>query len=87
MLIQREQTEQTWDIHVGAVDVVPWGQIPAFLAIRRGALLSRPRLVPPREEHKEKFIDDVGVGDVEVVLQSRNVDIATDLERWLVVEV
>lgn len=86
MLIQRCSIEQTWDIHVRAVDVIPWGQIPSFLAIRRGTLLSRPRLVPPGEEHEEEFIDDVRVGDVEVVLQSRNVNIATDLERWLAVE-
>ncbi len=82
--MRRDRIKQTWDIHVGAVDVIPRGEVPAFLAIRRRALLSRPRLVSPGKEHDEEFVDDVGVGDVKVVLQSRDVDIATNLESWLV---
>jgi hypothetical protein len=35
--------------------------------------------VSPGEEHKAQFIDHIGVGDVEVVFQSRDGDIAVEL--------
>jgi hypothetical protein len=51
-----------------------------ILAIRAGDLLSRPRLMSPGEEDNEELVDDVEVGDVEVVLERRHIDIAANLE-------
>lgn len=60
----------TWNVHIGAVDIFPRGQIPTLLAIRSNSLLSRPGLVSPREQHEEQLVDDVGIRDVEVMLES-----------------
>jgi hypothetical protein len=35
--------------------------------------------VPPREQDEEQLVDDIRVGDVEVVLEGGNVDISTKL--------
>lgn len=42
-------------------------------------LLARPRLVSPREEDEEKFVYDVAVRDVEVVLELEKCEISLDL--------
>ena len=74
------------DVHVGGVEVLARGQ-----EVGRGAgagvrargveagLLPGPRAVPPGEEDDEEFGEDVGVGDVEVVLQLGDVDVAVEL--------
>lgn len=72
-------SQHTWDIHIGAVDVFSGREVPSILAILSDSLLARPRLVSPREKDEEQFVDDVRVGDVEVVFESRNIDISTDL--------
>lgn len=71
----------TWDVHVGAVDVVSRGEVPALLPILPDGLLARPRLVPPGEDDEEELVDDVRVGDVEVVLERRDVDISAKLAK------
>ncbi|CAF3662748.1 unnamed protein product [Fusarium graminearum] len=67
----------TWDVHVGTVDVVSWRQIPAILSVLSNGLLSRPRLVSPREKDEEELVYDIRVGDVEVVFQGGDVNIST----------
>jgi hypothetical protein len=37
--------------------------------------------VPPGEKHQEQLVKDVRVGDVEVVLERRNIDISTELQK------
>jgi hypothetical protein len=71
----------TWDVHVGAVDVVSRGEVPALLPILPDGLLARPRLVPPGEDDEEELVDDVRVGDVEVVLERRDVDVSAKLAK------
>jgi hypothetical protein len=44
------------------------------------ALLARPGLVPPGEEDDAELGEDVGVGDVEVVLEGADGDVFADLE-------
>jgi hypothetical protein len=70
----------TWDVHVGTVNVVPRWEVPPFLPIGAHSLLARPRLVTPREKDEEQLVYNVGVGDIEVVLQRREVDPAVDLQ-------
>lgn len=36
--------------------------------------------MPPGEENDEELVDDVEVGDVEVILERGHIDIATNLE-------
>ena len=72
----------TWDVHVRTVDVLAWRQKHGTLAVRgHDLLLSRPRSVAPGEEDNEELVDDVRVGDVEVMLQTTDVDIAVELAR------
>ena len=42
-------------------------------------MLSGPRFVSPGEEDKDQLVQDVGVGDVKVVLESGYRDIAIEL--------
>jgi hypothetical protein len=67
----------TWDVHIGTIDVVSRRQVPAILSVLSNSLLSRPRLVPPGEKDEEELVDNVRVGDVEVVFQGGDVDIST----------
>lgn len=41
--------------------------------------MARPGLMSPGEEHEGEFGEDVGVGDVEVVFQGWDGDVAVDL--------
>jgi len=43
------------------------------------SLLTRPRPVSPGKENYAKLVQDVRVGDVEVVLQSGDIDVAIEL--------
>ena len=69
------------DVHVGAVDVVARRQVEALLAAGADGLLAGPRLVPPREQDEEELVDDVGICDVEVVLERVDVDVAVELDE------
>lgn len=72
----------TWDVHVWAVDVFPWRQKQRPLAIRRHwLLLARPRSMAPGEENDEELVDDIGVGDIEVVFEAADIDIAIELSE------
>lgn len=64
----------TRNVHVWAVDIVPGWKVPAFLAIWTWRLLSGPGLVPPGKEDKSELVDNITVGDVEVVLEGGKVD-------------
>lgn len=74
------------NVHIGAVDVVSRGEIPPLLSARPDGLLARPWLVPPREEDEDYFVDDVGVGNVEVVLQGVDVNVSVELQAGLASE-
>jgi hypothetical protein len=37
--------------------------------------------MPPRKQYDEELVDDIGVGDIEVVLQCRDVDVAIELRK------
>lgn len=41
--------------------------------------LPAPRPVSPRKQHYNEFVEDVGIGDIEVVLQRRHIDVAIEL--------
>ena len=69
-------------VHVWAVDVVPrWKEIGRRVLDTIGAesLFARPWPVPPGKEDKEEFMDNVGVGDVEVVFEFRDIDVSIEL--------
>lgn len=79
------------DVHIGRVEIVSRGEehggvlLLDDLAIRSGSigrhssLLAGPGLVSPREEDEPDFVQDVGVRDVEVVLESGYGHIAIEL--------
>lgn len=73
---------RTGYVEIGAVDVFARGHPLArcglhgcagalAVALVRLADASRPRLVPPREEHEAELLHNVRIGDVEVVLERR----------------
>lgn len=51
-----------------------------ILAIRASDLLAGPRLMSPGKENDEELVNDVEIGDVEVVLERGHIDIAAKLE-------
>lgn len=71
--------QPTWYVHIRAVDVISWRQIAQLLAVGPDSLLTGPRLVSPGEENQEELVDDIEVGDVEVVLERRHIYVATNL--------
>lgn len=74
------------NVHIGAVDVVSRREVPSLLSARPDGLLARPWLVPPREEDENYFVDDVGIGNVEVVLQGVDVNVSVELQEGLASE-
>ena len=60
----RGRGERTW-----GVNVFSWGKELGALPVRtaHASLLPAPRSVTPGEEDDVEFLEDVGVGDVEVV--------------------
>lgn len=83
------------DVHVRRIEIVSRGQEHGRILLldnltvwsRRVAshssLLAGPGLVSPWEEDESEFPQDIGVGDVEVVLQCGNGDVAVELELVL----
>lgn len=80
------------DVHVRRVEVIPrrgeHGRVLLLgdLAVGPGGcretrLLARPRLVSPWEKHEDDFVQDVGVGDVEVVFKRGDRDVAIELYK------
>src|ERR1700761_2140167 len=79
-LQRRLQWGDTCLEHTGRVDILSRRQELCCLPIRpHSRMLSAPRPVPPREQHNVQFLDNVAVGDVEVVFQGGNIDVAVDL--------
>lgn len=50
-----------------------------ILAIRASDLLPGPRLMPPGKEDNEELVDDVEIGDIEVVFECGYIDVAAKL--------
>lgn len=71
--------ERTRYVHVRRVDVFARREVVSILPVVGEPLLARPRAVPPGEEHNVQLVDDVRVGDVEVVLQRGYADVAAKL--------
>ena len=81
------------NVHVRRVQVIPGRQkhgrvlLLGDLAVRArrrsrdSGLLSRPWLVSPREEDENQLIEDVGIGNVKVVFQRGDRDVAIKLSR------
>ena len=78
------------DVHVRRVEVITrrgeHGRVLLLgdLAVgpggcREARLLARPRLMSPWEKHEDEFVQDVGVGDVEVVFERGDRDVAIEL--------
>jgi hypothetical protein len=53
MLEDLNLASHTWNVHIGTIDVVSRGEIPALLSILPNGLLARPRLVPPGEKDEK----------------------------------
>lgn len=72
------------DIHVGRVDIFAgWEELDCALTVIASCLLPRPRSVSPGKEHDDELVDHVRVRDIEVVLQSRDVHVAVELDSTM----
>ena len=62
------QTALTRDVQVGRVDVFS-GRRPFRLTVLQTTDTARPRLMSPWKEEDLEFLDYIGIGDIEVVLE------------------
>lgn len=79
------------NIHVGRVEIIARREehgrilllgdlaVGAWCCCCEACLLARPWLMSPWEKDEKEFIQDVGVGDVEVVFERGDRDVAIEL--------